>query len=285
VYACGFAVLHPETAMCTRGSFTFRAFVSRSWGALAPLCLVLTVAACGDDEEAKTPDSSDTAIPDTGTPDGIDTVQVDTISPDVVDTTSPEVSPDPGSGLCVGLITTCTDQCSDATCFDACLTTEADSVAEKDLATTYLACIDLGDCERPADADQAEVRASYLCEQTACNSQRRACEQGATSGLGDCGPIGGCLDNCLPEDFTCQRGCFLVATTEAARLFVDLQYCVAANCYVTGGSSADYQTCAQFALAELGPCVLYRDACFADSSGVLGIVFRPVSGKLPPNPW
>lgn len=254
---------------------------------LALLALALPLG-CGDDAKAPVTDAEVTDTADTTPP--TDTIPADTTPPAdtaPADTTPPAdtVSPDPGHGLCVGLISSCTDRCTTSTCFDACLISDADTAAETTAATAYLGCVDTNDCERPPGATQAQIRGTYQCEQTHCLAERRACEQGQSSGINACGPIGGCLDDCLEDDFTCQRACFIVATVEAARLFLDLQYCVAANCFVVDGSSADYQTCALFALGDDGPCEAFRDSCYGDSSALQGIAFRPVAGKLPPNPW
>jgi hypothetical protein len=140
-------------------------------------------------------------------------------------------------------------------------------------------------CSPGSDPTQEQARNAYQCEQTNCLAERRLCEQGAGAGTGTCTPIGGCIQDCEQDDFACHRVCFEAAAEQAASTWLDLQYCVSVNCYVPGGTPADFQTCGQNAIEEEGPCAQLRTACFGDTPGLQGIQFRPVYGSIPPNPW
>jgi len=244
------------------------------------LAAFATSACTTETEPSATDTTTDVSTTDTA-PDAtpIDAAPQTDVAADV-DTTDA----DRGEGLCLGVIGQCIAQCESTACFDTCLTTNASSEAEATLANAYITCMVDGECVPPTETTTENVRLGYNCEQTKCLPERAACEQGV-AGTDDCVPIGGCLADCTRDDFRCYRGCLGAATEADATTFIKLQYCVSANCYEKNGTQADFDLCAQMAIAEDGPCVTLRTDCYGDTPGLEAMGFEPMYGSFPPNPW
>lgn len=177
----------------------------------------------------------------------------------VAETTPGETTEDLGEGLCPG-VAACVGGCTDQTCANNCVTS-ADNQAEGAAFVGLLKCLKDNAClpttQTPTDEDYKKY---FECQRTKCLDAYVTCYAGAEFGTGPCPAVGGCVQSCETDDYTCGRACFSAASKENSTAFMDLNMCVNAQCYKKEQTSAEYAGCVQQAQAQQ-PCSLLYNSC------------------------
>ena len=147
--------------------------------------------------------------------------------------------------------------------------------AEEQESCTQQALAECGDPQDEAEAVSAdalvscmltecdsldETAANYECWRQSCLPELVAC---ATPSFGDtkCELLGACFNICGEQlgdiDWGCVRACFETGTQKAVTSFIDLDFCLRAECY----ESADIQQCKQQVLLNTPICQIPLVEC------------------------
>ena len=245
---------------------------------------------CGDTEPSGDTVGTDTTASDTGTPgdtgtpadtnvpadtSGADTTVADTVVPPA-DTVQPDTSPPqdttPAAKNCLDHLACVLAHCAGKIGADAaaCLT-DAGTVSacalgedvEAAAAVSVAQCLSVPPCDIPADDTDKTWSKYYKCAGKNCVEQAATCMQGAgQAGTSDCEDLRACVLQCEPDFLTgkasngCLRVCATGATTDAAKLYVDLEYCILVQCW----DAQDYSICVQQSVGTY--CPNEYDLCY-----------------------